>query len=149
MASHSTSAAWQIISLILTSSKPHRRDVIPHTCSGTQLNHSTFWSDAIGHSTGGGSPHQSVCWSSITSSILALLDTPALSAASVSVAAAAAVVCFTALDKDEKNPAPPPPPPPPPPAATAAAATPPDSCCWLVDCRRCSGGPGDTAGLGG
>lgn len=75
--------------------------------------------------------YQSVCWSSITRRILALLETPARSAASDKVAAAAAVVCLTALDMDEKKPEPPP-----------------AGCCcgWLVDWRL-SGGPGDTAGL--
>lgn len=61
---------------------------------------------------------------------MALEETPALSAASVNVAAAAAVVCLTALDMDEKKLAPPPP----------------GCCCWLVDWRL-SDGPGDTAGL--
>ena len=53
--------------------------------------------------------YQSVCGSSITRRILALLETPARSAASDKVAAAAAVVCLTALDKDEKKLEPPPP----------------------------------------
>lgn len=73
--------------------------------------------------------HQSVCWSSITSRSLALLETPARSAASDKVAAAAAVVCLTALDSDEKKP-----------------ELPPPVCGWLVDWRL-SVGPGDTAGL--
>lgn len=53
-----------------------------------------------------GRAYQSVCWSSITSRILALPPPPALSAASEKVAAAAAVVCFTALEMEEKKPAP-------------------------------------------
>lgn len=75
------------------------------------------------------SSHQSVCWSSMTRSILALPDPPARSAASDSVAAAAAVVCLTALEMEEKKPEPPP-----------------AGCGWLLDRRR-SPGPGDTAGL--
>lgn len=81
--------------------------------SNHRLNPLTFWMGCI---TAIISPpsgarfsasYQSVCWSSMTRRILALLDTPARSAASDKVAAAAAVVCLTALDMEEKKPEPP------------------------------------------
>lgn len=50
--------------------------------------------------------YQSVCWSSMTRRILALLEPIPLSVASLKVAAAAAVVCLTALEMEEKKPAP-------------------------------------------